>query len=397
MGLLTPQAMEYLGLLGQSMLGGQSPNAGVNISQAMMFADQDMRKQQAMKARLDEERQQAQMRDMQMQQMLKAQQAEEYMGKGIQQFMRPPQAATQEFRLGDMETPSQLTPASPGGFDQGGFAQYLAQNPATAQKALQFMPQQRGPEFKVVGNRLAKIGPDGTVSEAMGAPEETIKKGTTRVIESGRVKFTYEWDGSQWKQIAKSAVDKPDAPGDGPAGLGKAPQGYRWKADGSALEPIPGGPADAKVGKEAEALKKRESGALARADFVIGKVKEAINQTDKFSAGTLGGLTKNIPNTPAYNLNRIIDPIKANIGFAELQAMREASPTGGALGQVAVQELNMLQSVLGSLDTAQDPDQLLNSLYSIEKHFNNWKRAVKQAESGQQASQPQEDPLGLRK
>ena len=171
MGLLTPQAMEYLGLLGQSMLGGQSPNAGVNISQAMMFADQDMRKQAALKARLDEERQQAQLRDMQMQQMLKAQQAEEYMGKGIQQFMRPPQAATQEFRPGDMETPSQLTPASPGGFDQGGFAQYLAQNPATAQKALQFMPQQRGPEFKVVGNRLVKIE-GGNASEAYAPPAE---------------------------------------------------------------------------------------------------------------------------------------------------------------------------------------------------------------------------------
>jgi len=45
-----------------------------------------------------------------------------------------------------------------------------------------------------------------------------------------------------------------------------------------------------------------------------------------------------------------INTVKANIGFDRLQEMRNASPTGGALGQVAVQELEMLQAVLGSLD-----------------------------------------------
>lgn len=398
MGLLDPQALEYFGLLGQSMLAGQSPNAGVNIGNAMMYADTEMRRKAAERARLEEERQQAKMRDMAMQKALREQEAQDYMGRGIQQFMRPPQAATQQFGPGDMETPSQLTPASPGGFDQAGFAKYLAQNPATAQQALQFA-QKSQPQFKEVGGRLVAIGNDNSVKEVYAPPEKPkFQEGDTRVIESGRVKHTYEFRKGQWVPIAKSAIDKPDGEA-GPGGQSKPPQGYRWKQDGSGLEPIPGGPADAKVGKEAEALKKRESGALARADFVLGKVKEAINQTDKLSAGTLGGLTKNIPNTPAYNLNRVIDPIKANIGFAELQAMREASPTGGALGQVAVQELNMLQSVLGSLDTAQSPDQLLNSLYSIEKHFNNWKRAVKQAETqpSQQQGQPQDDPLGLRK
>lgn len=45
-----------------------------------------------------------------------------------------------------------------------------------------------------------------------------------------------------------------------------------------------------------------------------------------------------------------VNTVKANLGFDALQAMRDASPTGGALGQVAVQELEMLQSTVASLD-----------------------------------------------
>lgn len=185
-------------------------------------------------------------------------------------------------------------------------------------------------------------------------------------------------------QIA-AAGRQPAAAPEGP----KPPPGYRYRPD-STLEPIPGGPADAKVGKEAEALQKRQAGALERADFVLGKVREAIKETGPTTAGPLGAISRNIPGTGGYNLNKTLDAIKANIGFAELQAMREASPTGGALGQVAVQELAMLQSVLGSLDSAQSPQQLERALYAIEKHYNTWKEAVKRAgrEGGASSSAP---------
>ena len=38
--------------------------------------------------------------------------------------------------------------------------------------------------------------------------------------------------------------------------------------------------------------------------------------------------------------------------------MRDASPTGGALGQVSERELGYLQSVLGSLEQSQTADEL---------------------------------------
>jgi len=253
-----------------------------------------------------------------------------------------------------------------------------------AQAAWQQMNAKAGPQFKEVGGRLVRI--DGSsVSEAYAPPEKPIhQKGQTREIKAGRRILTQEYDGAKWNTISTSLMDKPETD-KGPA----APQGYRWSGD--KLEPIPGGPADAKVGKEAEALKRRQEGAIQRADFVLGKVREAVDQSGVTTTGPVGAIARNIPGTGGYNLNKTIDAIKANIGFGELQAMREASPTGGALGQVAVQELNMLQSVLGSLDTAQSQDQLLKSLYAIEKHYTNWKRAVEGA--GKESSGPNVDDL----
>jgi hypothetical protein len=59
--------------------------------------------------------------------------------------------------------------------------------------------------------------------------------------------------------------------------------------------------------------------------------------------------------------------------------MRDASPTGGALGQVAVQELEALQAAVQSLDMGQTDAQLLEHMRSVRTHYENWKRAVQQS------------------
>ena len=70
-----------------------------------------------------------------------------------------------------------------------------------------------------------------------------------------------------------------------------------------------------------------------------------------------------------------METIKANIGFNELQEMRNASKTGGALGSVAVQELTALQSVLGSLDVGQSNEQLKANLQKIKDILTKWDSA----------------------
>jgi hypothetical protein len=56
---------------------------------------------------------------------------------------------------------------------------------------------------------------------------------------------------------------------------------------------------------------------------------------------------------PTVDFDAAVGQIKALIGFNELNAMRQASPTGGALGNITEKELAYLQSVMGSLDPNQ--------------------------------------------
>src|SRR5690606_21711772 len=138
---------------------------------------------------------------------------------------------------------------------------------------------------------------------------------------------------------------------------GKAPPGYRYTPDGN-LEAIPGGPADIKAGELGAKRAKSQQAAIAQADRVIGKVDQALKKVGWDTAGGPGKFLSGIPGTEAKNLETDLETIKANLGFAELQAMRDASPTGGALGAIAVQELTALQSTIASLDQAQSPSQL---------------------------------------
>lgn len=153
---------------------------------------------------------------------------------------------------------------------------------------------------------------------------------------------------------------------------GKAPEGERWKSDGS-LEIIPGGKAEAKENKE----KLLVEGVKKQVGTVVGKVDEALPQVSNWTAG-LGSLLEKIPGTPARDLAGSVDTIKANIGFKELADMRAASPTGGALGQVAVKELEFLQAAIAALDTGQSPAVLRRNLNQVKTHYQNWAKIMDQ-------------------
>ena len=119
----------------------------------------------------------------------------------------------------------------------------------------------------------------------------------------------------------------------------------------------------------------RRNNYINQASNVIGTIDEADGLVSKWSAGW-GGKLQNVPGTDALNLAAKLKTIKANIGFDRLQQMREASPTGGALGQVAVQELENLQATIASLDQLQDPQQLKDALGKIKMHYNNWLKTL---------------------
>ena len=99
---------------------------------------------------------------------------------------------------------------------------------------------------------------------------------------------------------------------------------------------------------------------------MMGTIDRALATVDWNNTGLLGWATSSVPGTEAYKLKNFLITIKANIGFDALQAMRDASPGGGALGQVAVQELIALQATLGSLDQAQSPQEIRQVLQDVK-------------------------------
>lgn len=151
--------------------------------------------------------------------------------------------------------------------------------------------------------------------------------------------------------------------------VGAPPPGYKVEYDPAgnpiSMVPVPGGPADTSKADTARREQRQAVGDIVLQD--IGRALDTIEKSPGWTTGLGGSVMSNIPGSSAKNLNSLLTTIKANIGFDRLQQMREASPTGGALGQVAVQELQSLQSVLGSVEQAQDPEQLsfnLKRLYN---------------------------------
>lgn len=134
------------------------------------------------------------------------------------------------------------------------------------------------------------------------------------------------------------------------------------------------------------------------ADNVIQEAEAAKKLVGGLTTGLTGTLIGLKPGSDAYNLQAKIDTIKSQLGFSQLQAMRDASPTGGALGPVSNQEIKFLQAALANLDKGQDAATLKKNLDKVILHYNNWREAAVGKLNEKGVSTPSNnDPLGLRK
>lgn len=370
---------EVLQILGLNLMSQRSPNFGEALGNAGLATMQYQRQREEDKYRKEEREFLKQQREMQMAQMKREQQFRDALGQAV----RPGIAADP---LTPMDDEGNRMPSSKPSMD---FSQAMAIDPLAALQAQAQFAQLNQPKTVKLSKGEAVFGADGRRlfdnPEQMKPEKPKFVAGDTRSYNSGGMTYTQEFDGKEWKTIAKSPQWKPES---GEQGM-KPPPGYQWAPDGSRLSPIPGGPADYKVGKEAEAAAARQKGGLQRAQSVIASIDQALDKTNALTAGSLGAILGNVAGTKAYDLRAQVKEIKSNIGFQELQAMREASPTGGALGQVAVQELDMLQSVLGSIDPNQSPTQLVQALTKVRRHFKNYSDALKAS----QQQQPNIDDL----
>lgn len=209
-----------------------------------------------------------------------------------------------------------------------------------------------------------------------GAPQPTTPLGQER-------QFQVAQDigkGKREKQLAGIKANKE-----------KAPQGYRYTPTGD-LEAIPGGPADAKLKEKQQTERFKQALKVDKLNTLSRHASEAKKAVSNISAG-LGSLTKGIPLTPAKNLDAKLESLRAAISFSELAEMREASKTGGALGQIAVRELDLLAAARGSLDQAQSPSQLKNTIEEIEKRTKTSLKAIELLAEGGDLPLPKQDPF----
>lgn len=122
--------------------------------------------------------------------------------------------------------------------------------------------------------------------------------------------------------------------------------------------------------KEQSALEKEVMGDERRTNIITNTaIEKALPLINESTTGVIAkgqersGLA---PKSEAAQLARFLDTVKANVGFGKLNAMRAASPTGGALGQVSEREITFLQASEGSLEQFQRPEELKKTITEIK-------------------------------
>lgn len=133
----------------------------------------------------------------------------------------------------------------------------------------------------------------------------------------------------------------------------------------------------AEEAKAAEASRRSDEGALFNLMGVIRKLNEVAldaNDNQMFpglgETGTLGRIKRTSPfNNPAKDLSSNIDTLRANFAFDALQAMRDASRTGGALGAITERELDLLERAVTNIDPNQSHEQFLTNLQQARQAY----------------------------
>jgi hypothetical protein len=112
---------------------------------------------------------------------------------------------------------------------------------------------------------------------------------------------------------------------------------------------------------------------------IIDKIDMLAANEDLWTAVGAAGALSRIPGTPGAAVLGDIESLKAELGFQVLADMRAASPTGGALGQVAIQEGIWLQNAVASLNENMRPEDFRNRLNIIRERMRTFQQRAQDA------------------
>lgn len=167
---------------------------------------------------------------------------------------------------------------------------------------------------------------------------------------------------------------------------GKIPPGYRRTQSGT-LEAIPG----SKPAMEQQAAEEKRTQSISSIMDKKATIDDAVEQllgnrekgipglvTDQ-NTGRTGRIWAATGDPEMVELQGALDVLTSNLAFDELAKMKQLSPTGGALGSVAVEELRQLQRTIAALDYRMGAKKLRSNILKIQKHYNKWAEAVTEA------------------
>lgn len=147
------------------------------------------------------------------------------------------------------------------------------------------------------------------------------------------------------------------------------PAGYeRDPTDPNRVRPIPGSSQERDAQRAQRADTEQRNQQQRAGGLVIQEIDRALRAVDSAwlpTTGLGGAAFQNVPGTAAFDVNRLLDTVRAETGFTRLQQMREASPTGAALGSVTERELALLQATFGSLEQSQSQQQFRDNLNRV--------------------------------
>jgi hypothetical protein len=156
----------------------------------------------------------------------------------------------------------------------------------------------------------------------------------------------------------------------------------------------------AKPGQAIEAKAALDS-TLSSMDRLRSAAADALNDPNLARVTGVMGMLPNMPGGGAADVENKLGNLKSQIGFTVLQAMRDASKTGGALGAISDKENELLQNNLAPLGKSQSTEQMRQSLQSIIDYVDGAKGRLNSTYQQQygnvspQAQQPGAAPAGV--
>lgn len=256
--------------------------------------------------------------------------------------------------------------------------------------------KQEAGQRMAISEALAGFDPNNPQALVQGlreqAPEQALSLAGALAGREPQETFSEPFDHNGVQVQRSSTTNQLRPVGNPPAAMiYQPPAGYRGTPD--QLEPIPGGPVDTRTNESGRARRDRLQSSASQLQNAIDVLNTAEGQVSGWTAGAGGQALRGFGGTPAHDLQQTLEPVIAILAFENLAEMRRNSETGGALGSIAVRELDLLSRTVRSLETTQGPEQLRANIAATRTQLSRTLAAVQAArqemENGPDAA-PQE-------